>query len=201
MLILHRANDPNSTNVKECFTGTVGFEIDIRDSDGELVIAHDLIKKNSNHLKLQDFFEIYKKYKCNNIIALNIKACGLSKALKNLLIKFDVTNYFTFDMAVPDIIGYIQEDLNFFTRQSEYENNPSFYDQANGVWLDEFKGHWINEEIIMEHINNGKKVVIVSPELHGRKYLQEWQNYKQIIKNNNLDDNDLMICTDYPNLF
>ena len=104
-------------------------------------------------------------------------------------------------MAVPDIIGYIQEDLNFFTRQSEYENNPSFYDQANGVWLDEFKGHWINEEVIMEHINNGKKVVIVSPELHGRKYLQEWQNYKQIIKNNNLDDNDLMICTDYPNLF
>jgi len=201
MLILHRANNPSLKKFKDCFSNKVGFEIDVRDFDGELIIAHDPVVDSRDHTTLKEFFEIYNQHKCNNVIAINIKACGLGQILKSLLIKFNIKNYFVFDMAVPDILGYIKSDIKFFTRQSEFESNPSFYEKAEGVWLDEFTDHWINEEAIMKHINNGKKVAIVSPELHSRNYKEIWQEYKKIIKDNKLNDNNLMICTDFPEEF
>lgn len=201
MLILHRANNPSPAKFKECLSNKVGFEIDVRDFGRELIITHDPLVDNSNHITLKEFFEIYNAHKCNNVIAINIKSCGLEKILKDLLIRFYIKNYFVFDMAVPDILGYIKEDIKFFTRQSEFENDPSFYEKADGIWLDEFKDHWIDGKTIMKHINNGKKVAIVSPELHGRNYKEIWREYKKIIKDNKLNDNNLMICTDFPEEF
>ncbi|EOV3213089.1 hypothetical protein ACOBC6_001801, partial [Campylobacter jejuni] len=51
--------------------------------------------------------------------------------------------------------------------------------------------------IIKKHIDNAKSVCIVSPELHKRDYKKEWQEYKQIEKELQVQDK-LMICTDYP---
>ncbi|MDA9230950.1 hypothetical protein N9O56_00050 [Rickettsiales bacterium] len=201
MLILHRANNPSSKDFIECLEGGVGFEIDIRYHCGKLIVAHDLVENSAKHIYLEDILQIYSEYNCNNIIALNIKSCGLQKILKDLLEQYDIKNYFVFDMAVPDILGYIKEDIKFFTRQSEVEISPSFYKESKGVWLDEFYGHWIDEKVIMEHVSNGKKVAIVSPELHGRDYKGIWQKYKKIIKDNKLNDNNLMICTDFPHEF
>lgn len=85
-------------------------------------------------------------------------------------------------MSVPDALLYIDLNFNVFTRQSEYEKEPSFYDKACGVWMDEFYSYWIDKNIIKKHIDNGKLVCIVSPELHKRDYKKEWQEYKQIEK-------------------
>jgi hypothetical protein len=128
-------------------------------------------------------------------LALNIKADGLQIKLKNALINYYINNYFIFDMSIPDHISYIKDnyDFNIFTRQSEYEEEPALYEKSAGVWLDEFNGHWINKKTIVQHLDNNKKVCIVSPELHNRDYKNVWVE----IKKYNLEDK-IMICTDYP---
>ncbi len=104
-------------------------------------------------------------------------------------------------MSVPDMRIFAQNGLNFFTRISEIEQNCALYDEAQGVWCDEFYSHWISESTILAHLENGKKVAIVSPELHKRQYLSAWRNYKQIIESNALSgDSRIFLCTDFPHL-
>lgn len=171
-----------------------GTETDIRDYNKELVISHDIADKNC--IAVKDFFKIYNQVDNTLPLALNIKADGLQVKLKQLLEEYTITNYFVFDMSVPDGLQYIKQNIKSFTRESEYEKEPSFYDEACGVWLDEFKGHWINKDIIKKHIDNNKQICIVSPDLHKREYKEEWQHYKDIEQE--LYINNLMICTDFP---
>lgn len=171
-----------------------GTETDIRDYKGELVISHD--PATEKEMTVRSFFEVYKSYNQDLPLALNIKADGLQLKLANLLNEYSITNYFMFDTAVPDGLLYIKQNMITFTRQSEYEQVPSFYELADGVWLDEFKEHWISESVIRNHLSAHKKVCIVSPDLHQREYENEWKQYKDIDKQ--LDIESLMICTDYP---
>jgi hypothetical protein len=99
-------------------------------------------------------------------------------------------------MSVPDALGYLNNKMNIFTRQSEFETTPSLYEQADGVWMDEFKGHWITAQEINRHLDNEKKVCIVSPELHQRDHFSIWKDYKVFAKAVNSEK--LMLCTDYP---
>lgn len=174
-----------------------GTETDIRDFNGELVISHDIPNSlNGELLYLDDFFKLYKLIGNNLPLALNIKSDGLQKMLHNLIIKYDISNYFVFDMSIPDTLGYIKREINYFSRQSEFEIMPSLYKNCRGVWLDEFVNHWITSEIIEDHLKNDKLVCIVSPELHGRNNIQEWLNYKNFITNQFSDN--LILCTDKP---
>ncbi len=176
-----------------------GTETDIRDLDGELVISHDMPTSNTEGLvTVKDFFKLYKSIGNDLPLALNIKSDGLQERLKKLLVEYAISNYFVFDMSIPDTIGYIKTGINFFTRQSEYENIPALYEESKGVWLDEFNSHWITSKIIIDHILNNKIVCIVSPELHKRRNVQEWVDYK-IITNNPLSEN-LLLCTDNPEI-
>ncbi|EAK0818252.1 hypothetical protein IO384_001004 [Campylobacter lari] len=177
------------------FCNDFGIETDLRDMLEQIVISHDM--SNSSCLTLDDFFALYKRFSNNFPLALNIKADGLQSILKEFLEKYNVNNYFVFDMSVPDALLYIKAGFNVFTRQSEYEKQPSFYNEACGVWMDEFYEHWIDEKIIQGHLENNKKICIVSPELHKRGFKKEWQEYKEIFKKLDNDDN-LMLCTDYP---
>jgi hypothetical protein len=189
---IHQKNQPIS--FERSFSLEFGTETDIRDYKGELVISHDIADEKC--ITVKEMFDIYNRY--NNILplALNIKADGLQIKLKELLEEYKITNYFVFDMSVPDGLGYLNQNIKAFTRESEYEKIPSFYKQACGVWLDEFQEHWITKEIISKHLKNNKQICIVSPDLHKRKYKKEWQNYKEI--EIELGINNLMICTDYP---
>jgi glycerophosphoryl diester phosphodiesterase len=171
-----------------------GTETDIRDYKGKLVISHDIADEKCINVK--EMFEIYKKYDNALPLALNVKADGLQVKLKELLEEYKITNYFVFDMSVPDGLGYLKQNIKAFTRESEYEKIPAFYDESCGIWLDEFQGHWITKEVIEKHIKNNKQICIVSPDLHKREYKKEWQHYKDIEKELSIDN--LMICTDYP---
>lgn len=184
------------TAFERSFSLGFGTETDLRDYKGELVISHDI--SDEKCITVRKLFEIYNKYNNTLPLALNIKADGLQLKLKALIKEYNITNYFVFDMSVPDGLGYIKQNIKAFTRQSEYETIPSFYDEASGIWLDEFQGHWINKEVIQEHIKNNKQICIVSPDLHKREYQKEWQHYKEIEQE--LGINNLMICTDYPEL-
>ena len=129
----------------------------------------------------------------NNVcFAINIKADGLTNALKSLIEKYSINNYFTFDMSLPQMLEYRAAGIIFFTRQSEFEKIPLLYDDAAGVWLDSFlNDDWISADLIQKHLNAGKKVCVVSPELHKRSPLDLWKKLKQI------DNPNLLLCTDY----
>ena len=176
----------------------------LRDCNTNLVISHDC--PTFSAINAKQLFALYQKFvreSSTNLppLALNIKADGLQNLLKNLLEKYQIQNYFCFDMSVPDMRGFECLGLNFFTRQSEIEPNPALYDTAQGVWCDEFYSHWISESTILAHLENGKKVAIVSPELHKREYLSAWKHYKQIIESNALSgDSRIFLCTDFPHL-
>ena len=189
---INEKNEPIS--FERSFSLGFGTETDIRDYKGELVISHDMADKNC--ISVIEMFEIYNRYDNTLPLALNIKADGLQIKLKELLEEYKIENYFIFDMSVPDGLEYLKQNIKSFTRESEYEKIPSFYDEACGIWLDEFQGHWIDKVTIEKHIKNGKKICIVSPDLHKREYKQEWKHYKEIEKELGIDN--LMICTDYP---
>lgn len=199
-IISHRGfwktdNEKNRISAFErSFSLGFGTETDIRDYKGELVISHDIADENA--IKLERFFELFANFNKNLPLALNIKADGLHLKLKELLLKYEIKDYFVFDMSVPDALGYLKNDIKTFSRESEHERVPSFYEQADGMWLDEFYSHWINEQAILRHVEHNKRVCIVSPDLHKRNYQIEWQHYKEIERN--IGINSLMLCTDNP---
>ncbi len=179
---------------EKSFSSGFGIETDIRDYGGQLVISHDMPTKNC--MFANELFKIYNKTNVRQTLALNIKADGLHHKLKDLLDKYELDNYFIFDMSVPDGLGYLKLGFKVFTRQSEYEKSPSFYEKSDGIWLDEFHNHWIDAKTIKTHAMNKKKICIVSPELHARNYLDEWNDYRSIVKKSGITD--IMICTDHP---
>lgn len=199
-IISHRGfwSHQNEQNNLKAFENSLllgfGIEVDIRDFKGDIAISHDLANEES--LKLRSLLELYKNYNNKFTLAFNIKSDGLSTILKNYLSLFQIKNYFIFDASVPDSLNYINLGITTFTRQSEYEISPNFYDLAQGVWLDEFYSSWISEKILNLHKQNNKKICIVSPELHNREYKLEWQKYKKILHEVNPDD--VFLCTDYP---
>lgn len=175
------------------FKSGFGTETDIRDYKGDLVISHDIPDdKKSN---LESFLQVYTQNNPSLILALNIKADGLQEKLKLLLNKYAVTNYFVFDMSVPEGIKYINQGFNAFTRQSEYEKIPSFYEQAKGIWIDCFIDDWLDNKTILEHLNANKKVCLVSPDLHKRNHVSFW---KKICSPVLLNNSNLILCTDLP---
>jgi hypothetical protein len=188
-----RGQQNSLLSFKKAFSLNIGIETDIRDSNGELVISHD-IPQSDNNVTVRELFELYSSFGNQNItLALNIKADGLQQKLKFLLDQYNIENYFVFDMSVPDALGYIKNDINVFTRMSEYEAEPAFYESACGVWMDEFRHHWITTESIRQHLANNRSVCIVSPELHGRDHRKEWAHYKDTDK----QLEGLLLCTDF----
>lgn len=171
-----------------------GTETDIRDYKGNLVISHDI--PDENCLSINEFFNIYKSHSnLDLILALNIKSDGLQVKLKEKLIEFGIEKYFVFDMSIPDTIGYMKYNMISFSRQSEYEPIPVFENECQGIWLDAFDSKWYDAKLLSDHINKGKNVAIVSPELHKRKHIELWQ-FLKINKFEKLDN--IILCTDLP---
>lgn len=182
-------------NTLQSFNNTIingfGTETDIRDFDGDLVISHDI--SNKSNLRFNSILELFKN--SNLLLALNVKADGLQNLLMQSINQHKISNYFVFDMSIPDTNLYINMGFNVFCRQSEFEPHVPFYDEIKGIWLDAFKKTWYNSDLVYNHLHKGKKVCIVSDELHKRDHLYQWQ----ILKSWSFIENDnLILCTDYP---
>ncbi|MCE9608430.1 MAG: hypothetical protein K8U03_26400 [Planctomycetia bacterium] len=170
-----------------------GTETDLRDCLGRLKVSHD--PPQADALAAETLFQLYRSADRDLPLALNIKSDGLQRLLPPLLAEYSITNYFLFDMAVPDAIAWLRLGLPTFTRQSEVEREPAFYDQAAGVWLDGFFGDWWTSEIISRHLKADKQVCLVSPELHGRESQEAWERLAAAPFRG---DPRLMLCTDRP---
>ena len=182
-------NEKNTLEaLKRAISAGYGFESDVRDYCGHLVISHDIANENSP--ALDDILSILSDKFC---FAINIKADGLANLLKNSLEKHSLENYFAFDMSIPQMLSYRDAKIKFFTRQSEFEPIPALYETCAGVWLDSFiSDEWITLELIKKHISEGKKVCIVSPELHNRDFKEFWARLTPIKELN------WYLCTDLP---
>ncbi len=169
-----------------------GTETDLRDFCGELVISHDIPDRSS--ILFSRVLEIAAQHASNAslTLALNIKADGLVELLQDDLKKFPNLDCFVFDMAVPDMRPYLNADVPVFARMSEVERVPAWLDKCSGVWLDSFEAEWYGKREIDALLIKGKRVCIVSPELHKRSHLSLWQRLKEN------DHSQLMLCTDFP---
>lgn len=187
-----KSNSPEA--LKTALEKGYGFESDIRDYMGNVVISHDVADKRAQ--KVEEVLAWLKEHQNKFCFAINIKADGLKRLLKEALKKYKITNYFTFDMSLPQMIEYNEMGLKFFTRQSDVEQTPLMYNNSCGVWIDGFRDfEWFSEDILAEHIHNGKMLCLVSPELHGKdNYKAFWKK----IKGYNIDFSKVMLCTDFP---
>lgn len=170
-----------------------GFESDLRDYEYGLVISHNIADKESPDA--EEVFKLLQEYGDNYCFAINIKSDGLKERLQQMLIKYNIKNYFTFDMSVPQMIEYKEQGIVFFTRQSEYEKQPVMLEESSGVWLDAFEDDsWIDKNLINGYLKKGKKVCIVSPDLHGKETQEFWAR----LKGYEISTDDLLLCTDKP---
>lgn len=174
-----------------------GTETDLRDFDGQLVISHDM--PNSSALAVDDLFTLYNNSKCScrPTLALNVKADGLQKLVKEKLSQYNIENYFLFDMSIPDLIAYKNEGLKFFVRFSEYEPESRLFEDAAGVWLDGFKETIVDKRLISSFLNRNKKVCLVSPELNAREHLAVWDKIMRL-PDSITSSSNFLLCTDLP---
>ena len=173
-----------------------GIETDLRDKASELVVSHDPPKIDHTFC-FKELLDMIIKSNCSSRIALNIKSDGLQAMLEELFesTNCDKKNCFAFDMSVPDSIGYSKMNFPHYIRSSEYETSLSQLNLATGVWIDNFTGDYSQINKAIEILKVGKRVALVSPELHGRDYIHLWNK----IKHNNLNMNpNFELCTDYP---
>lgn len=166
-----------------------GTETDVRDCKGELVISHDMPK--GGEMTLDQFLDILDGRDLT--LAINIKSDGLAARLAETMSRRGVKNWFVFDMSVPDIRGHLATGAKVFTRMSEVEPVPAYIEQADGVWLDMFNGQWYDSSVIARLLDQGKRVCIVSSELHGRDPASLWSSLRSVAGHP-----QLMLCTDDP---
>lgn len=191
----HSHSEKNSKiSFERSFQLGVGTETDVRDSLGELVISHDM--PSGGEQRLIDFLDCAKKFSTENsklTLALNVKADGIAHSMVKQLRNYPQLDCFVFDMSVPDMRNYISSGISFFTRMSEVERTPAFLESATGVWLDSFESEWFDEGIIKNILNLGRRVCIVSAELHGRDPAAQWKKLLNLAEHD-----DVILCTDNP---
>jgi glycerophosphoryl diester phosphodiesterase len=197
-IIAHRGFwlETSEQNTKVAFNRALsygfGIETDLRDRNQSIVISHDM--STSESMKIEDFFALFHAAP-NVTLALNVKADGLQNTLET----FIPTNFhFYFDMSVPDMLGYLKRNMNVYTRYSDIEYQPALIDKCKGVWLDNFKDEKLDEVALKTFLKLGKNVVLVSPELHKRNYLEYWNQLKSFLNNNTTYKAKVGLCTDYP---
>jgi glycerophosphoryl diester phosphodiesterase len=175
----------------QAINNDLGIETDVRDCDGVLVISHDPPSKDKV-IGLDDLFSYYANSEFSPCLALNIKSDGLQDQLLKKIKEYGIENYFVFDMSVPDTLSYIKREMPFAARISEYEQEGKLLEMAQFVWLDGFGYEWYSIEFINQILARGKKIAIVSPELHGRPHSKFWSLLRPLAGNENL-----YLCTDF----
>jgi hypothetical protein len=171
-----------------------GTETDLRDLNGQIVISHDMPTLDA--CTLDGFLDKYALQSGGSMpLALNIKSDGLANVLKKKLSTYSKLDAFVFDMSVPDMRGYIDAGIPYFTRMSEVERVPVWCEQAAGIWLDSFGDIWYDRSLIEKLLSSGKRVCVVSPELHKRKFIHLWEMLSSFA-----DAANLILCTDKPEL-
>lgn len=173
-----------------------GIETDVRDSNSELVISHDLPKGTEPDFR--DLLEFVLGLEAKPVIAFNVKADGLASFLKPFLASSLPDGSFFFDMSAPETLLYQKADLPTAVRISEYENPPDWERlrtrSSKTIWLDCFDSDWWLDVAASDLVPVDWTVYIVSSELHGREPDLAWERLQE----RDWEDKGFGICTDHP---
>lgn len=194
-ILSHRGywKEPDEKNSNAAFIRSLdlgfGLETDIRDCAGRLVISHDM--PMGGELSFERLLRLFENRHLP--LALNIKADGLAAHILKALRAYEVKDWFVFDMSVPDMRCYLDAEAPVFARVSEVEKEPPWISEVVGIWCDSFSGNGFDIDRITRYLADGKRVCIVSPELHSRPHQHLWKAIESLSHRDGL-----MLCTDYP---
>lgn len=186
----HVPAEKNSVSAfADSFSHGWGIETDLRDRGQSLIVSHD---PPAGHVP--SFAELLAMPRPKGLpFALNVKADGIARSIAKGLDASDAADdAFVFDMSVPEMRSYFAAGIPVFARMSEVEREPPWLDRAAGVWLDGFEGTWYDQDTISRLLDAGKRVCVVSPELHDRAYYATWELLRKV------ENPGLMLCTDRP---
>lgn len=177
---------------KRALSNGFGIETDLRDRNQSVVISHDMASAES--MTIENFLNLCT-IAPDVTLALNVKADGLQALMSSLRID---NPHFYFDMSVPDMLGYLKNDMSLYTRYSNIEPAPALLDKCEGVWLDNFDNGGLDLVALQSYLALGKHVILVSPELHQRDEKSYWKQLKIFLKENKSYEKKLGLCTDFP---
>lgn len=202
-IISHRGwwRQPNEKNtpaaLKRALQAGYGVETDIRDFGGRLLIAHD--PPSGREYSWELFLSDYAEIGASGTLAINVKADGLQDMLAASLKDAGLKNYFVFDMSLPELVRYRKCGIPYFTRLSDLEPTPLGMEQAGGVWVDGFDREWSDFDVLTPLIENGRRVALVSPELHRRDKTEHWGQIRRWLGRISEEQQaSVMLCTDHP---
>jgi hypothetical protein len=185
----HEAEKNTRDAIRRSVACGFGTETDVRDLAGRLVVSHDPPGEGAI-----DWAEVVSLFEDTQLpLAVNVKADGLSQQIGESFHNTDV-DWFAFDMSGPETYRFARAELPFFTRHSDIEREPILYGAAQGVWLDAFESDWYDNRVIEAHLAAGKRVCVVSPELHGRDPQTLWTSLGDF-------GDQVILCTDLPDRF
>lgn len=166
-----------------------GVETDIRDIGGELCIRHD---PEGSFVTFSDAWSFLSQ--CEGLLALNVKADGLTSLLATL----DALpgSAFFFDASWPELLKYASAGFPIALRASEWEPLDLDVFSRLGVparlVVDGFDLDWfIGDERVRDACFLGE-VMLISPEIHGRDPRAAWDWVQDVIA----ADGAVSVCTD-----
>ena len=213
-ILAHRANilgpDPAAENrLSACQRALglgFGLEIDLRRSaTGEFYIGHDAAPVTPHHA-LESYQDLFRAHS-GLTIAVNVKESGYEAALIELQRAGAFGGrrdfYFDFELVEPEApFAALQRLLalpggratRIATRRSDRgETQPRCLAIDCAVaWVDEFDSFWLTAQDIRALREAGRRIYVISPELHGFETSQRRQRWAQF-KKWEVDG----LCTDY----
>jgi hypothetical protein len=191
MIIQHRVNSINDLKV---IPNEHGVEIDLRESNGEIILSHDPYAQGD---RFSDWLQHFR----HRLIILNVKEDGLEDRIIDQLNQIGISEYFFLDQPFPTLCKSLKNGLFAAVRYSEYERLPVGLPwKFNWVWIDSLSGSWDHLSSIRRNLDGmDPSLCLVSPELQGRIDSEEITYIKRL-----LDDNSLKldaVCTKFPELW
>ena len=176
--IAHRVNTIEELN---SLPKEFGVELDLRDENGRVIIAHDPFIDGEK-------FEDYLKYYNHGTMILNIKSERIEHKVLDLINKYQVRRYFFLDSSIPMVIKLSDVgEFNIAVRFSEYEPIESVLalkNRVKWVWVDCFSKLPIDYVSFKKLKDEGFNLCLVSPELQGR--VEDIEIYKSYLQKNNI---------------
>ncbi len=165
------------------------IETDIRDSNRDIVIAHDAFVSHNYQMTLVDLFINAPTTR----YALNLKSDGLCDKVLLVEEKILASRTFVFDGSIPQMYHYRKQSIPHALRLSEFESELPW--TPNVIWIDSFLSDWWLKSDKVSRLIETNECVFVSPELHGRDHRFAWD---WVVSKRNEGYSNVSICTDYP---
>lgn len=188
-------NSPEA--LQEALNRGFGFETDLRDLDGQLVLSHDP-PRAAAAVPATTLIDTIAALETRSAgpLALNVKSDGLVPLLSDLTDRLAPYPYFLFDMTFPQTLTYARHGLPLALRVSEFEpvdrELAARLDLAPRWWLDAFDSDWWLEDGDVHALVEDGEVHIVSPEIHGRDPQRVWNWFGTALQ----AGRDVYLCTD-----